>query len=157
MSKKNKHYPQTRFTPTDREVRVKENPNKTDHETPAWQFYRCDDHELWGWKKLNPEEKIDIIEKLGGFETMTWAEIKRQSAGKAAGRGTNHHPIPINGFAPDAKKRLREIKLEDIDELFSLRLGNTLRLYGVKEGRVLRFIWHDPHHGNSNGAYPTTK
>ncbi len=88
---------------------------------------------------------------------MTWFNIKSQSGGKAEGRGTNHHLLPIDKFTKDAQRRLGALKLDDADELFSLRLGNTLRLYGIKDGRVLRFVWHDPYHGDKQGAYPTTK
>ena len=143
--------------PHSKEVRTKENPDSTDQLTPAWQFHRCDrEHSLWGWEKLPNEEFIKIIkDHLHSFENMTWVTIKQASGGRK--NGTNSHPLPIEGFAKDAIKRLQELKLDDIAELFSLRLNNTVRLYGIKDGRVLRFIWHDPHHGTKNGAYPTSK
>ena len=143
--------------PHSKEVRTKENPDSTDQLTPAWQFHRCDrEHALWGWEKLPNEEFIKIIkDHLHGFENMTWVTIKQASGGRKS--GTNSHPLPIEGFAKDAIKRLQDLKLDDISELFSLRLNNTLRLYGIKDGRVLRFIWHDPHHGTKSGAYPTQK
>lgn len=138
--------------------RTKENPGATDHQTPAWQFHRCDEeHTLWGWSKLNAKERLQIIQNLCSFEQMTWAALKSQNGGKAQGRGTNHHLISVDGFTKKAKDRLRELRLDDIDELFSLRLGNRERLYAIKDGRVLRFIWHDPHHGSGDEAYPTSR
>lgn len=145
------------YHPHAKEIRTKENPDSTDQSTPAWQFHRCDqNHELWGWEKLAHEDFINIVkEHLHSFENMTWTQIKQAAGGRSS--GTNSHPLPIEGFVKDAIKRLQELKLDDISELFSLRLNNTLRLYGIKDGRVLRFIWHDPYHGTKDGAYPTTK
>lgn len=157
-SKRDKGSPKSAYTPSGKEVRIRENPSSTDHETPAWQFHRCDeDHTSWGWSKLDAEARLKVIKGLCAFEQMTWTALKSQSGGKAAGRGTNHHLLPINNFTKDAKNRLQLLKLDDIDELFSLRIGNTVRLYGIKDGRVLRFVWHDPHHGSKEGAYPTSK
>jgi len=149
----------TKHAPSGKEVRAKEDPSSSDHHTPAWQFHRCDEeHELWGWDKLTPELRLDIIKRhLCSFETMSWNEIKSTSGGKAPGNGTNSHALPIGGFSKKAISRLEELKLDDNDELFSLRLQGKLRLYGIKDGRVLRFIWHDPHHGSEDGAYPLKK
>jgi hypothetical protein len=169
MPKKNKSQPKiagapsstreirVNYQPHGKEVRTKENPDSTDQLTPAWQFHRCDhDHELWGWEKLAHEDFIKIIkDHLHSFEGMTWTQIKQAAGGRSS--GTNSHPLPIQGFVKGAVKRLEELKLDDVSELFSLRLNNTLRLYGIKDGRVLRFIWHDPYHGTKDGAYPTSK
>jgi len=86
---------------------------------------------------------------------MSWSELKQAAGGRSS--GTNNHSLPVDEFVKKAKKRLEELKLDDHDELFSLRLNNTLRLYGIRDGRVLRFVWHDPHHGTDNGAYPTKR
>lgn len=143
------------FQSSGKEVRTKENPGSTDHQTPAWQFNLCDkDHELWGWEKLKPMDFISLIRQhLHSFENMVWSQIKQAAGGRSS--GTNSHPLAIEEFAIHAKKRLQQLNLDDIDELFSLRLTNTLRLYGIRDGRVLKFIWHDPYHGSKDGAYPT--
>jgi hypothetical protein len=138
------------------QIRAKENPVSTEHQTPAWQFHRCDEeHSLWGWSKLAEGKRLEIIKLLHDFEKMSWNEIKKAAGGRSS--GTNNHSLPIDGFTKEAQKRLQQLKLDDVDELFSLRLNNTLRLYGVRDGRVLRFIWHDPHHGEECGAFPTKK
>jgi len=150
--------PKANYNPVSRQPRTKENPETADNLTPAWQFHRCDDsHAEWGWKKLSEQEYKHVIKQLCSFERMRWHEIKAASGGKAQGHGTNHHSLPIEGFTKSAQSRLRELKLDDIETLFSLRLDNMTRLYGIKDGRVLRFIWHDPFHGNAKGAYPTQK
>ncbi len=168
MSKKDKRQPKINYNPANKEIRahyephnrvprVKEDPESTEHLTPAWQFHRCDDeHTLWGWGKLDGKAYLDIIKNLHGFETMTWNQIKQAAGGRSS--GTNNHTLSIDEFVKEAKKRLEELKISDeYEKLFSLRLENKLRLYGIRDGRVLRFIWHDPYHGSKNGAYPTKK
>lgn len=156
-SKKNRN-PKRIQNPGEKAPRTKNSPSSTDHETPAWQFHRRDKaHELWGWDKLTHDDYLNILNQLCSLEGMTWNGIKQASGGKAEGRGTNHHSADVDGFSAVAKKRLQDLKLDDVDELFSLRLNNTLRLYAIKEGRVLKFIWYDPYHGSKNGAYPTKK
>lgn len=153
----NRKQPKAAFTPPGKSPRIENPPQNFDIETPAWQFNRCDsDHARWGWNKLSAEDRWAIITtSLAAFERMTWAEIRKQAGGKGEGKGTNHHSLAIEGFCKEARDRLRELRLDDLDELFSLRLANRTRLYGVKEGRVLRFVWHDPFHGEKTGAYPT--
>jgi len=81
---------------------------------------------------------------------MTWAEIKSASGGKRV--GTNHHQIPIMDLCKDAQERLAEFNRDDIDDVFSLRLTGTIRVYGYKDGRIFRVLWYDPHHGDPKKA-----
>lgn len=122
------------------------NPESFDKQTPAWQFHRRDrDHAEWGWDKLSVEDFHSLVhDKLCNFESMTWADIAKDTGDKRS--GNKHHNIPIGNCSKEAQRRLAELKADDVDEVFSLRLTNTLRLFGVREGRVLRFLWHDPNH-----------
>lgn len=131
---------------TNKEVRIQASPESTDKQTPAWQFHKRDkDHEKWGWDKLSAEDFCELLHgQLANFETMTWAEILRAVGDKKD--GNMHHNVSVERCSKDAQKRLAELKADDLDEVFSLRLSNKHRLYGVKEGRVLRFIWHDTDH-----------
>jgi hypothetical protein len=153
----NQRQPKAGFDPALRHPKSKEDPGTTDTQTPGWQFHKCDfDHPGWGWGQLKPPDWVQLIQgHLKSFETMTWAEIRNQSGGRT--HGTNHHPCSVCNFSKDAQDRLTELRLEDTDDLFSLRLNGTHRLYGIKDGRVLRFVWQDPHHGSENGAYPVRK
>jgi hypothetical protein len=155
-SKKQIKIPKTAICPSVKSPRIRSNPDDhIDTQTPAWQFHKCDqDHELWGWGKLSADEFLRLVkDHLRSLETMTWGAIKSAAGGR--GHGTNSHPLSVAEFCKKARDRLRELNLEEYDELFSLRLKGQLRLYGIKEGRVLRFIWHDPHHGTIKEAYPT--
>ena len=84
---------------------------------------------------------------------MTWAAIMAASGGRR--RGTNHHPVKVEKLTRQAKNRLEEIGQDDVDELFSLRLTQTQRIYGIRDRRALRLLWFDRHHGNNGRAvYP---
>lgn len=83
------------------------------------------------------------MDKLSSYEGMTWAEIQSASGGKT--KGTNNHFAYISKLDKEAQKRAMELHL-DVDELFSLRLTGTLRLYGILENGIFSIIWYDQNH-----------
>lgn len=151
---RNQRTPKAKVAVQDRQIKTGGDPDSFERETIAWQFFRQDaEHTDWGWNKLRPSDWRDILARLKAFEGLTWAALNAQAGGRR--RGTNHHPCPITEFCRDARRRLTELHLDEFDSLFSLRINNTLRIYGVRDGRVLQLLWHDPHHGSGRGAYPT--
>lgn len=126
-------------------VRAAHEPESFDRQTPLWQFHRCDmDHGTWGWSTLDSSEFLKVLQFLRGIETMTWAEIMRAAGGRS--HGNNHHSIPVDGLCKEARQRLIELQLDEFDEVFSLRVDARKRIFGIRDGRVLRIIWHDPNH-----------
>ncbi|WP_287625090.1 hypothetical protein [Parabacteroides sp.] len=85
-----------------------------------------------------------IYPKLRDFETKTWKEIERETTGKN-GR-SKHHSIDIKDLCEEAQERLVELKLDDLDSLFSLRLDGTLRIFGIRNQNYLRILWVDQDH-----------
>ena len=125
---------------------------------PAWRFYRFDYGGPWGTKTLTAADmSFDklIMGHLSNFETMTWGEIKNSPKGR--GKGNKHHFINVDSFKnPEARKRLKAIKLSHLEELFSLRLSGKTRVFGnlktggMQEiGGVLEILWYDPDHSIS--------
>ncbi len=112
---------------------------------PVWQIGRIDHSGKWGWKSIGQErwEQI-VLPHLANRETMTWAEIEMPSGGKKS--GTNSHSIPCNKLCKEARKRLQKLNLDDIDELFSLRVGGKVRIWGIRRGRVFQILWFDFEH-----------
>ena len=139
-------------------VAIKENPRNSksvrQRELPlelpdgriSWHFRLLDEtHDSWGWKGLGRERWWnDVFPKLKNFETMTWEEIQRASGGRSA--GNNSHFVPILELDKRAQDRLCELMRDDLDQLFSLRLSGTQRVWGVRKGTVLQIIWIDLHH-----------
>lgn len=77
-------------------------------------------------------------------EDSTWQEIESATHGNK-GKSNSHH-VPIKNLCSEAQKRLREIKLDDIDEIYSLRLEGKLRIYGIRKYNYLKILWIDPNH-----------
>jgi len=69
---------------------------------------------------------------------MTWAEISKDKK--------KYHPIRVDKLATEARKRLEELRQDDVDVLWSLRVQGKPRIWGIREGRVLKLLWWDPNH-----------
>lgn len=111
---------------------IKSNMNRR----PKWRFKKRDcEHERW-----HLEITEWLLEKLTNFESMTWSQILIDA------KKQNHH-IKTYDLAREAKKRLVELRLDDYDEVCSLRLDGTHRLYGIlDEDGVFSIIWNDCDH-----------
>jgi hypothetical protein len=111
--------------------------NNFDHH-PVWQFKNIDmEHKIWGWKNLK-EHLAEVLSKLQGYETMQWKEIKSN---------TKHdHSVEIDKLDVEAKKRLEELKIDDVGQLYRLRLSGTKRVWGILDGYIFKILWWDPEH-----------
>lgn len=117
----------------------------SDTDKPVWRFSLLDWDGPWGWRDIEALKWQEILQKLGYFETRTWADIKSDR---------NNHSVEIqNSPNPEVPKRLAEIHQEDIDELFSLRFSGKERLWGILDNHILKILWWDPHHE----IWPSTK
>ena len=135
-----------------------QSPTPSGGETVAWAFGIADLDGDWGWRtKASADWWKEILPKLQQFENMTWVEIESASGGKSEGRGNNSHFVDVSKLPQRTKRRLREIQMEDVDQLFSLRLDAGRRIYGIRDGRVLKVLWYDPHHKDRNRAVCPTK
>jgi len=103
-------------------------------------------HAFGGWQELEPDKLNEIRDKLSNFESMTWHEILVKAK-------KQHHSIPVGDFPGAAQTRLQELKLDDVDELVSLRLKGRERIYGVRQAGALLLLWWDPSHA----IYPAKK
>lgn len=145
MSNQKKIPKKENFEPSKKPIN-NQNPEEYKKMTPYWSFSKFDTtHEKWGFK-LEVKEYHDLIDKLKSYEGMTWLDIELASGGKKKGGGTNNHPIPVSQLIKEAQLRLQHLKLDDYDELFSLRLCNLTRVFGIRNGRVLNILWHDCNH-----------
>ncbi len=120
-----------------------ENPDSYLNKNPKWAFQRCDiQHDKWSIKNFDFYE--EIFDKLVSYEGMTWSEIQASSGGKR--NGTNSHFESVSDLTKDAQKRIRDLHMYDVDQLFSLRLGGQERLYGILENGVFYVLWYDKYH-----------
>ena len=75
-------------------------------------------------------------------ENATWHEL--DTATRSNGK-SNSHNILVTDLCKEARDRLDELKYE-ISELYSLRLGGTLRIFGIRIYNYLKVIWFDTGH-----------
>lgn len=115
------------------------NPDSYNDRNPAWRISKIEMVDPFGWHNLNAQEIKNIQTKLSDFESMTWNEISIE------GKKQNHS-VTIDQLSTKAKKRLEEKNINDIDELFSLRLSGTQRVWGILEQGILNLLWWDSNH-----------
>ncbi len=118
---------------------------------PVWRLSLLDlDHAgSWSWNSATQDVLHEIVAFLAEMERLTWAEIRAQLHGGGS-RGQahrKHHPIQLSQLCREAKRRLEDRQLDDIDELFGFRLGSRHRLWGVaRENGVFYALWWDADH-----------
>jgi hypothetical protein len=93
----------------------------------------------FGWHTVDKETLHYIREKLATFESRTLNEIfvisKKQN-----------HAVPVKGLRRDAQKRLEELKLFDVEEVYCLHLSGKERVWGFLIQNVLNLLWWDREH-----------
>lgn len=87
-----------------------------------------------------------IYPKLIQFEKITWDEIRLQTHSSKGCMKSNNHDIDVSDLCQEAKKRLRMLKLNDRDKIYSLRLEGTVRVLGFRVQNCLDIIWVDLNH-----------
>lgn len=90
-----------------------------------------------------------ILPKLRDFEKTTWDTINKQTHDD--GKSSNHY-VDSKDFCKRAQDRLSALKLDDA-ELYSLRIDNKKRLYGIRNMNYFEIIWIDFNHS----VYPVQK
>ncbi len=103
---------------------------------PLWAFRIVDLGGPWCWSALGGPELRTVLQRLKEFESMTWQAIA----------DTGSHSIDVDRLAKPARARLVEIQQDDVDQVYSLRCTGRRRIFGIREGGVLRILWWDSEH-----------
>ncbi len=119
---------------------------KSCHNKFDWSLELADYHGSWGFttEVFRRDWCHEILPKLQHFEQRKWAEIANETSGRRS--GTRHHHVAIEDLIKNARKDLKQLELEDLDELYSLRLDGKKRLYGVVHGNRFKIVWYDTKH-----------
>ena len=64
-----------------------------------------------------------------------------------------NHTVSTSNLSKLARDRLTQMNLDDLDEITSLRLSSTERIWGILNQGILELLWWDPNHQ----VYPTNK
>lgn len=93
----------------------------------------------WGWEALTATEVTSLLERLRAFESMTWNQILVEGKKR-------HHSVPVFSLCSTAKRRLEQLRLEDVDEMVSLSVSSRGRIWGIRDEAALLLLWWDPDH-----------
>lgn len=139
-----------RKEPPARPVRLVGVSDRPNGQHPSWRLSLLDlEHAgSWSWD-VSDITMREIIAFLTEMERLTWTEVRAQTHG---GGHFRHHPIPVEQLCAEAQRRLRSLRLDDLDELFEFRLASRRRLWGVlPEDGIFYVLWWDSAHR----VYPT--
>lgn len=116
-------------------------PKLDDGHPLAWRFSGSDKGGPFPWVIEDATKFRETVEKLSEFEGKNWNDIT----------GGGSHSIPIRKLCKEATDRLVEIERDDLDELMSLRLTGSNRVWCIRSGHIMRIFWWDENHQ----VYPT--
>lgn len=142
MSKKNRHShfdsyktPKAVATPYDnKSPRAVAVPN--DRCQPEFKAEQMDMEGPWGWRNFEGLQIQEFLQRVFECQKLTWQTLRDNGA----------HSVDVATLVSDAQKRLKHIKKEDLEHLYSLRLSGRKRIWGIKEGNILWLLWWDPNH-----------
>lgn len=104
---------------------------------PIWAFCLLDLDGPWCWSQMDKTQLLEVMARLRMFESMTWTAIEQS---------TRSHFVNTEGLIKKAQDRLTELRQDDVDELFSLRVNGKSRVWGIRSENILKVLWWDPSH-----------
>ena len=123
------------------EPRVEKRPvvgSDPDNDPIAWRIGQADLSGPWAWAAISGADAAAVHAKLAEIEKLKW--------GEACSGGTPVAGKRMDGAAPEAHKRHREVFGSDPDVMYAIRLSGKKRVWGIREGRLFSLIWWDPEH-----------
>lgn len=75
-----------------------------------------------------------------------WREVLEEKSFGKSGVKKKHVSYPVSEIAKEAQDRLKEINMDDYEEIFRFRMTNLERLYGFVVGATFTTVWFDPTH-----------
>jgi hypothetical protein len=126
-------------TPSGKKVPVSTPPPLYDHHKAAWRVSRIQIADPYGWHEMTPEEVAYLKGKLGTFEKNTWHEIFVRDA-------RFNHCISAADLKCQVARKWMNDNMPDQDYLWTLRLTNKERIWGVLSENAYPIILWDPNH-----------
>jgi hypothetical protein len=102
----------------------------------TWRFSRADLGGPFSCAHLSCDDLKQLWDKLRTFETKNAAELI----------STGSHPIPCCELEKEARDRLMEIHLDDLEEVYSFRMEGACRLFCMRYENMFCVLWWDAKH-----------
>ncbi len=110
----------------------------TDNKNISWRVAMIDKDGNFGWGSVTSQLLWgEVWPRMEFFEKTTFAKLNKKK----------HHSVKCSKLTKPARDRLKVIKLDDTEKLFSLYFRAKLRLYGIRHGNVFYILWLDINHG----------
>lgn len=93
-------------------------------------------HQNFFWHYLFP--------LLKQIESKKWHELEKETFGRK--NKSKHHWVDIKDIIKPAQNRLLELKMDDHEQIYSLRLTGTQRIWGIRQQNYFRLLWFDFDH-----------
>lgn len=106
---------------------------------PRWRFGLLEFGGPFGWNALGPEVAPTLHKRLKQLEKKTWNEI-------FVGDRYWHHSASRDKLCAKADRRLKQLKLDDHERLWSLHITAEQRVWGILVEDVFYLLWWDPEH-----------
>ena len=103
----------------------------------SFRFGRIDHDGPWPFHGIEGTAHKRVLQKLGHIGASTFEELSGPSGNKA---------IPIEHLCSDAQNRLRDLGLDDYDEVWEMRIGGKERVWGLRDASLMLLLWWDPEH-----------
>jgi hypothetical protein len=102
----------------------------------AWGLKRLDLHAPceWSWLKLDGGHIDELHRELAGIEGEKLHDLLQKNRIKE---------IPAEHMTNAAKKRLKELRLEEEESFWEIRLPSKRRAWGTIRGATFSLLWWD--------------
>lgn len=103
-------------------------------------IFRADQMDMdgpWSWTSFAVAGLPKLLGQIFEAQKLTWQEHGKHGS----------HSVSVEKLVPTARKRLSDLKRDDLADLYSLRLlGGRPRIWGIKDRNFLHLLWWDPNH-----------
>lgn len=123
---------------TDKKAASQQSPSSGKDKQISWSISMLDVDGPFCWSKIGTNKFwSEIIPKIKHLESQSYLVMINDA---------KHHNISIDKLTKQARDRLEEIRLDDCEELFSIRLSGKERIFCIQQENVMKILWWDPDH-----------
>ena len=105
---------------------------------PSWRLSNIRMDAPFGWERISRADLENVVAHLSSLESMTWNDIV------VTARKHNHY-CDVTELSKPARDII-ESDWRGADQVFSIRVTNLKRIWGIVEDGVLYVLWWDPEH-----------